>query len=64
MRNLICLSLLIAFVAGLSWALYRLNDAIGFWPFMLFGAIVIPLMISGGYAYDYFESRRSRSSLK
>ncbi len=58
MRNLICTLVLAAFVSGLSWALYRLDDLIGFWPFMLFGAVTIPLMVSCGYAYDYFERKR------
>lgn len=57
----ICLALLIAFGAGMSWALHSLRDAIGFWPFMAFGAVLIPLMIAGGFIYDRVESRRNRS---
>jgi hypothetical protein len=50
---------MIGFVSGLSWALYRLSDSLGFWPFMAFGAVTLPLMIMGGFAWDHFEKHRN-----
>jgi hypothetical protein len=48
-----------AFVVGLNWALWRLADSLGFWPFMAFGAVALPLMISCGFAWDHFEKHRN-----
>jgi hypothetical protein len=57
-RNAICLTLLIAFIAGANWALGRLSQSMQFSHFMIFGAVTIALMIAGGFAWDHFERHR------
>lgn len=49
----ICIALMTAFVVGLSWALSALHETIGFWPYMLFGAIVVPFMVACGFVWDW-----------
>jgi hypothetical protein len=57
MRNAICLSLLAAFVAGLSWVLGLLSKSMEFSSFMIFCVVTFALMVTAGYAYDYFDTR-------
>ncbi len=59
-RNAILLTLMTAFVAGLSWALRALSHAMEWSSFMIFGVVTITLMVTAGYAWDHFERRNSR----
>lgn len=63
-RNAICLTLLTAIMAGLSWALGLLSKAMEFSSFMIFGVVTIAAMISCGFAWDRYEASRNRSSQK
>ncbi len=60
MRNLICSLLLAAFVAALGYGLRQISHAVEFSNFMIFGVIGIALMISCGYAFDYWQDRSQR----
>jgi hypothetical protein len=57
-RNAICLSLLVAFIAGANWALTALSQSMEFSSFMIFGVVTVALMASGGFAWDWYEQRR------
>jgi glucose uptake protein GlcU len=59
-RNAICLSLLIAFIAGANWALGQLSKSMEFASFMIFGAVTVAIMVCLGFAWDWIERRRSR----
>lgn len=62
MRNAICLSILIAYVVGASWALNRLADYLGVLPFMAFCIVAFAIMVGLGFAYDHYRKPPSRSS--
>ena len=59
MRNAICLALLIAFIAGANWALTLLSKNMEFSSFMVFGAVTVAIMVLCGFAWDWYERRRS-----
>jgi hypothetical protein len=58
-RNAICLSLLVLCIVGANWALTALSRSIEFSSFMIFGAVTVALMASCGFAWDWYERRRS-----
>jgi hypothetical protein len=60
MRNAICTAILVAFISALSWALGLLSRSIEFSSFMIFGVVTVAIMVTAGYAWDYYERRRSR----
>jgi hypothetical protein len=63
-RNAICTLILVAWIAAASWALNALSRSMEFSDFMILGVATIAIMVSCGFAWDYYEARRSRSSLK
>jgi hypothetical protein len=61
-RNAICLSLLTAWVVGLSYFLRQLSQSMEFSSFMIFCVVTVAIMVAGGFAWDRFEASRKRSS--
>ena len=62
MRNAICLSLLIAFVAALGYGLRELSQSMEFGAFMLFCIATFTFMVACGFAWDHYAAYRERSS--
>jgi uncharacterized membrane protein YfcA len=61
LRNIICTSALAVFIVAFSSALSWLSRSVEFSNFMIFGVLGIALMVSLGYAFDYWQSRSQRS---
>lgn len=59
MRNAILFLLLTAFIVGLNFALHSLASAIGLSGFVIFCLATFALMVTAGYAFDYWQ-RHSR----
>jgi hypothetical protein len=60
-RETVLTLFMIAFVSGMSWALYWISDHMAFSSFMLFGLVSLGLMVSCGFAWDRYEAARSRT---
>jgi ammonia channel protein AmtB len=57
-RSFISFLILTAFAAGASWALGELAEDMKFSSFLIFGVVTVT-MVSCGFAWDWFERRRS-----
>jgi hypothetical protein len=57
LRETILVAFMIAFVSGMSWALYWISDHMAFWNFMLFGVVTFGVMLALGCAHDWHHKR-------
>jgi hypothetical protein len=54
----ILLTLMVAFVAGLGWAMLALSKNMEFSSFLIFGVVTNALMIIAGFGWDFYVRRR------
>lgn len=58
-RNAILIAILVAFIAALCWGLGLLASSMEFSSFMIFCAVTFAVMVSCGYAWDWYAARRT-----